>query len=75
MRNCIDEKHSKVPHMRNTPVKKQVIASTIRLSVLIVMILPTISPTATMGRMVRVGNLNFSRNRTGKIIVMPINEA
>lgn len=75
MRSCIDEKHSKVPHMRRAPVKKQVTANTGRLRVLMVMILPTMSPMATTGRMVREGKRNFRRNRMGNIIVMPMNEA
>lgn len=49
--------------------------STSRLSVDMVMRFPTISPTATTGRIVRVGSLNFNRKSTGNIIVMPMNEA
>jgi len=71
----MDEKHSNVPHIRKNPAIKQVTANNGRLRVCMVTRLQTISPIATAGKIVRVGNRNFNRNKTGKAIVNPMNEA
>ena len=75
MRNCMEEKHSNVPHIFSSPETKAAAASRGTKRVCIPMRLQATSPTHTAGRMERVVRRNFRRNRTGNAMVTPTDMA
>lgn len=69
------EKHSNVPHMRKNPETKQVATRMAMFCDCMVIRLQTIRTGQTVRKMRRVVKRNLSRNRMGKMTVMPMNEA